>query len=84
MKTIQIIVVLMLLAFSNSFYAQDPQSIVAKADEVVNAPLDQKANLKMILIDKNGNEKTRETTFLQQGTDKRIMRFTAPADQKGI
>ncbi len=64
--------------------AQDAQSIVAKADAVVNAPKDQKATLTMILIDKNGNQKQRIAEFLQKGDDKRIMRFTAPADQKGI
>jgi len=71
------------LAWGN-LIAQDAQSIVAKADAVVNAPKTQKAIMKMILIDKNGNEKIREAAFLQKGTEKRIMRFTAPADQKGI
>jgi outer membrane lipoprotein-sorting protein len=84
MRLHSLLVVLTTLLITSALFAQDPQSIVAKADEVVNAPKDQTATLKMILIDKNGNEKTRETTFLQQGTDKRIMRFTAPADQKGI
>ncbi|MAT59818.1 MAG: hypothetical protein CMF23_17730 [Ignavibacteriae bacterium] len=76
--------ILVLFAITSITLAQDAQSIVAKADEVVNAPKDQTANMKMILIDKEGNEKVRETTFLQKGSEKRIMRFTSPADQKGI
>lgn len=84
MRTYSLLLVLFTLLLTGSLFAQDAQSIVAKADVVVNAPQDQTANMKMILIDKNGKEKVRKTTFLQKGTEKRIMRFTAPADQKGI
>jgi len=75
---------LILFAITSIVFAQNAQSIVAKADDVANAPKDQTANMKMVLIDKDGNEKIREATFLQKGSEKRIMRFTAPADQKGI
>lgn len=75
---------IILFAISSITFAQDAQSIVAKADDVANAPKDQTATMKMILIDKDGNEKVREITFLQKGSEKRIMRFTSPADQKGI
>ena len=73
-----------ILMIAGNLLAQDAQTIVAKADAVVNAPKTQKAVMKMILTDKNGKEKIREAEFLQKGTEKRIMRFTAPADQKGI
>lgn len=84
MKNLTTKLTLLLLALASFTFAQDAQSIVAKADEIVNAPKDQTANMKMILIDKDGNEKVREITFLQKGSEKRIMRFTSPADQKGI
>ena len=84
MKTINLLFSLTVMLITGSLFAQNAQSIVAKADVVVNAPQDQKATMIMILTDKNGHEKTRETTFLQKGDEKRIMRFTAPADQKGI
>lgn len=83
LRTSNLIIVAFLLVWGN-LMAQDAQSIVAKADAVVNAPQTQKAVMKMLLTDKNGNEKNREAAFLQKGTEKRIMRFTAPADQKGI
>ncbi len=83
LRTSNLIIVAFLLVWGN-LMAQDAQSIVAKADAVVNAPKTQKAVMKMLLTDKNGNEKNREAAFLQKGTEKRIMRFTAPADQKGI
>jgi len=84
MKKQSTFIFLVMLLFTLPVFAQDAQSIVTKADLVVNAPKDQTANMKMILIDKDGNEKVRETTFLQKGNEKRIMRFTSPADQKGI
>jgi outer membrane lipoprotein-sorting protein len=72
------------LLLTGNLIAQNAQEIVAKADAVVNAPKDQKATMQMILIDKNGNQKQRIAQFLQKGDEKRIMRFIAPADQKGI
>ena len=61
-----------------------PTDILKKADAVVNAPKDQKMMSKMVLIDKDGNEKVRETEMYQKGDDKRLVRFLSPADQKGI
>ncbi len=84
MKGMQLFSMAFGVLFTALLFAQEAQEIVAKADSVVNAPKDQKATMKMILIDKNGNEKHREAQFLQKGDEKRIMRFTAPADQKGI
>lgn len=84
MKRMKIFSMAFLVLFAASLFAQEGQEIVAKADSVVNAPKDQKATMKMVLTDKNGNEKHREAEFLQKGDEKRIMRFIAPADQKGI
>ncbi|HFE64876.1 MAG TPA: outer membrane lipoprotein-sorting protein [Caldithrix sp.] len=84
MKLAQLVFSTVFFLFETLTFAQDAQSIIEKADSVVNAPKDQKATMKMVLVDKKGNEKVRETQFLQKGDEKRIMRFTAPADQKGI
>ncbi|GAB4376618.1 MAG: outer membrane lipoprotein-sorting protein [Calditrichia bacterium] len=84
MKRMQMFSLAFLMVFASMLFAQEAQEIVAKADAVVNAPKDQKATMKMILTDKNGNEKHREAEFLQKGDEKRIMRFTKPADQKGV
>jgi len=84
MKRIKFLIMALALLSSTMLFAMDTQKIVAKADSVVNAPEDQKATMKMILVDKNGNQKHREAEFLQKGNEKRIMRFIAPADQKGI
>lgn len=58
--------------------------ILKKVDDVVNAPKDQDLSIKLILIDKNGNEKVREMNMLQKGSDRRLVKFLSPADQKGI
>ncbi|NIM57731.1 MAG: outer membrane lipoprotein-sorting protein, partial [Candidatus Aminicenantes bacterium] len=38
----------------------------------------------MVLIDKNGKEKDRDAVMLQKGSEKRMIKFLSPADQKGI
>lgn len=58
--------------------------ILEKVDDVINAPKDQSLNVKLILIDKEGNEKNREMEMLQKGSDKRMVKFLSPADQRGI
>jgi len=50
----------------------------------IPANKDMTGKTKIILIDKGGNQKTREANIIQKGNDKRISRFTAPASQAGI
>jgi outer membrane lipoprotein-sorting protein len=38
----------------------------------------------LVLTDQDGSQKTREMVMLQKGRDKRLVRFIAPADQRGI
>ena len=75
------------LSFSMS-WAEEAQltavQILDKADDVINAPQDQDLKIKLILINKKGNEKIREMSMLQKGSDKRVVKFLSPADQKGI
>jgi outer membrane lipoprotein-sorting protein len=58
--------------------------ILEEVDNVINAPKDQDMKIKLILIDKNGREKEREMSMLQKGSDKRLVKFLSPPDQKGI
>ena len=64
--------------------AQDASTILKKMDNVMYSPKDMTGKNKIILIDKNGKQETREATIQQKGTDKRIFRFIAPASQSGI
>jgi outer membrane lipoprotein-sorting protein len=83
MKTLKSTLALVLLLVLNTF-AQDAQSIISKSDAVINAPKDQHQFSRMILIDKDGDEKVRESEMYQKGDDMRLVRFLSPADQKGI
>lgn len=58
--------------------------ILGRVDSVVNAPQDQAMNMKLVLTDKSGNEREREIIMQQKGSDRRMGKFLAPADQKGI
>ncbi len=62
----------------------NPVLILNKVDDVINAPKDQDYKVKLVLIDSKGNEKEREMSMLQNGSDKRVVKFLSPADQKGI
>ncbi len=62
----------------------DAQTLLARVDSVMNAPRDRTIRMKMVLIDKNGNEKVRVAESYQKGDDHRLIRFLAPADQRGI
>lgn len=58
--------------------------VLDKVDDAINGPKDQSYAVRMVLVDKDGSQKSREAIMLQKGRDKRLVRFTAPADQRGI
>ena len=86
MRTVKfsVLVSALFLLFGLNANAQDANTILSKMDDVMYSPKDMTGNNKIILIDKNGKEKTREATMIQKGTDKRLFRFTAPSSQAGI
>lgn len=69
------------VAFSQDLTASE---ILRKTDDVITAMKDAKIKLKTILIDKDKNEKVRESESFEKGKDKRLVRFISPADQRGI
>ncbi|MFA4851498.1 MAG: outer membrane lipoprotein-sorting protein [Thermoplasmata archaeon] len=79
-------VLIVLIATGSIFSAnaQDANSILKKMDDVMYSPKDMTGKNKIILIDKNGKQETREATIQQKGNDKRIFRFISPASQAGI
>ncbi len=93
MKKIEILCLMAVLFVSGTVSAQEEKQkaegltaleILKKSDSVVNAPEDQEILLEMILINKNGKEKKREAKMLQQGSEKRMIKFLLPADVKGL
>ena len=73
MKKIKtIMTVLLLVAALSSVNAQDANTILKKMDDVRYSRKDMRGKTKIVLIDKNGVEKTREANVIQKGNDKRI------------
>ncbi len=61
------------------------QSILKKMDQVVFAPKDKQANVKMVLVNFNSAKiKTKEAVLYQKGADTKLFRFTAPKSEVGI
>jgi outer membrane lipoprotein-sorting protein len=58
--------------------------ILERVDRTINAPKDQEMEATLILIDEKGNERQRVVQMYQKGEDRRLARFTEPADQRGI
>ncbi|HVO40952.1 MAG TPA: outer membrane lipoprotein-sorting protein [Spirochaetia bacterium] len=58
--------------------------ILDKVDDAINGPQDQSYTVRLVLTDKDGGQKTREMVMLQKGRERRVVRFIAPADQRGI
>ncbi len=61
-----------------------PDVVLQKVDEVLTAPKDLSALLKINILNKNGDVKNREVQMYQKGSNKRLVKVLSPADQKGI
>ncbi len=64
--------------------AQNAEEIIKKTDDVLYSMKDQYSTVKIVNVDKNGNQKVQKAIVIQKGSKKRIFRFTEPASQKGI
>lgn len=86
MKRILLLMTMLISAALVSAQTQELSAleVLRKSDAVINAPKDQDIKMKLILIDANGDEMERELSMLQKGGEKRIIKFLAPADQRGI
>lgn len=76
-----------LLAAIQSISAEESlnaDGVLKKVDEVLMAPKDLSALMKINIINKNGDVKNREVQMYQKGANKRLVKVLAPADQKGI
>jgi len=81
----KISVLLTLLFIGTSILnAQDAESLLHDMDEIIAAPKDRVAVVKMIITDKSGKEKKREASLKQKGRFKKLYRYTKPEKQAGI
>ncbi len=84
MKKKTLFAAIILSIYSFGALAQGASEILKKTDDVMYAPKDQKASVKIILKDKKGNMQEREASYIQIGSEMRLFKFTAPASQAGI
>ncbi|MGI9531503.1 outer membrane lipoprotein-sorting protein [Lutimonas sp.] len=73
-----------LLCYADHLHAQSAASLLAGMDQLMSAPKDKEANVKMVLKDKTGKEKVREAVMMQKGQYHKLYRYTAPEKQIGI
>lgn len=67
-----------------SMKAQSASELLISMDELMSAPQDKEAKVKMVLTDKSGKEKVREAVLIQKGRYKKLYRYTQPEKQAGI
>ncbi len=83
-----ILLLVLFLAFwaAGVFGAQELQAdeILRRVDDVVNAAKDREARIKVIIVDSRGKEEIREMVSFQKGSDRRLVKFTSPAEHRGI
>ena len=85
MRTISIFLTATLFfGFSAILSAQDAKDIMKKVDNVLFAPSDKQAKVKIILENKSGKQKIREAEMKQKGLDKKLYRYTYPESEEGI
>ncbi|MFV1979896.1 MAG: outer membrane lipoprotein-sorting protein [Rhodothermia bacterium] len=64
--------------------AQDAAAALARIDSVSNSAKDMTAREEMILIDRDGSQKTRTIRMYQKGSELRMVQFESPADVRGV
>lgn len=78
------LVILMMLVAIPQIRAQSAASILKSMDDLMAAPQDRQAIVKMVLKDKSGKEKVREAIMKQKGPYKKLYRYTKPEKQVGM
>lgn len=58
--------------------------IMERVDQTVAAAKDQEMLVKLVITDAKGNVSQREMVMMQKGNDRRMVKFLAPPEQKGI
>jgi len=57
---------------------------MARVDQTVSAAQDQEIRVKLVITDAKGRVSEREMLMLQKGGDRRMVKFLAPPEHKGI
>ncbi len=77
------VMVMVVMLISACAWAMDAKDVLDKVESVLEAPADRVAEVKLILTDKDGKTTERGMKLWEQG-DKKLIKFTAPADVRGV
>ncbi|HHT49474.1 MAG TPA: outer membrane lipoprotein-sorting protein [Firmicutes bacterium] len=67
--------------FATGFTAEQ---IMERVDQTLSAAQDQEMRVKLVITDAKGNISQREMVMMQKGNDRRMVKFLAPPEQRGI
>lgn len=81
---LNVVLLLIFLLGITSVKSQNAEQLLQYMDDIISAPIDKQATVKIILTDKNGKEKIREASLKQKGKFKKLYRYTKPEKQAGI
>ncbi len=84
MKKLISVLTIMLAITCSSVFSQNAATILLGVDNNINAAKDQTLSTTITIIDKSGKQSVREMSLIQLGSNKRLVKFLSPADQKGI
>ena len=86
MKRVQLISILIISFIFGTIvlHAQDAASLLQNMDDLMSAPKDKQATVKITLTNSSGKVKVREAMMKQKGKDKKMYRYTEPESQAGI
>ena len=79
-----VVAVLVLLLVVGEALGLTGQEVLEKVDQVMNAPRDRVASVRMVLVEKGGATKERRVKMYQKGEQKRLVKFLSPAEVKGV
>ncbi len=74
---------LLFLIIAMPLYSQSAATLLRGMDDLMSAPKDKEAIVKMILKDRSGKEKVREAIMKQKGQYHKLYRYTYPEKQVG-
>ena len=73
-----------LITVTINVHSQSAADLLTGMDQLMSAPKDKEAIVKMVLKDRSGKEKVREAIMKQKGQYKKLYRYTFPEKQIGI
>jgi len=76
--------ILLSVFFAFTVYSETAEEVLKKVEAKQNEAKDAEITVKITTIEKDGTQKTKEGLIYQKGDEKRVFKFTSPADIKGL